>query len=101
MMVLLLFDLPRNTIEERKSAHQFQKRLVRLGFTMKQFSVYEREVRNQSNMKKLIEVICAQLPEEGLISLYQLPNEVSNAQLQILGNGVVKLVKSGPKIVIV
>lgn len=101
MMVLLLYDLPRNTVEERKAANKFQKRLVRLGFVMKQFSVYEREVRSISSVERLIEVIRKQLPEDGTITLYRLPKEVNNAQLQILGNGVVKLVRTGPKIIIV
>lgn len=43
-MLLLSFDLPRNTKQERKQANLYRKRLVELGFSMKQFSLYEREV---------------------------------------------------------
>lgn len=100
MMILIMFDLPRETKEERKAASQFQKRLVRLGFEMKQFSVYEREIRSSKNVEILINVIRSQLPKEGSITLYQLPNEVSNKQLRILGFGVVKISSASPKIVI-
>ena len=46
MMLLCAFDLPRETKEERKAANKYRKRLVELGFAMKQFSLYEREVRH-------------------------------------------------------
>lgn len=100
MMILIMFDLPRETIEERKAANQFQKKLVRLGFEMKQYSVYEREIRSTKNVESLINVISAQLPKEGSITLYQLPNEVSNKQIRILGSGEVKILSVGPKIII-
>lgn len=48
MMLLVCFDLPRGTKENRKEATKYHKKLVELGFTMKQFSVYEREVRQNS-----------------------------------------------------
>lgn len=100
MMILIMFDLPRETIEERKAANQFQKRLVRLGFEMKQYSVYEREIRTSKNIENLINIICSQLPKEGSITLYQLPNEVSNNQIRILGSGAVKILSTGPKIIV-
>ncbi|MGY0244717.1 CRISPR-associated endonuclease Cas2 [Limosilactobacillus fermentum] len=40
MILLLSFDLPRNTKDERKQAAKYRKRLVELGFMMKQFSLY-------------------------------------------------------------
>lgn len=100
MMILIMFDLPRETIEERKAANQFQKRLVRLGFEMKQYSVYEREMKTSKNVENLINIICTQLPKEGSITLYQLPNEVSNNQIRILGSGTVKILSNGPKIIV-
>lgn len=99
-MILIMFDLPRETIEERKVANQFQKRLVRLGFEMKQYSVYEREIRTSKNIENFIRIICNQLPKEGSITLYQLPNEVSNNQIRILGSRTVKILSNGPKIIV-
>ena len=54
MMLLVCFDLPRDTKENRKEATKYHKKLVELGFTMKQFSVYEREVRQNSNTEYFI-----------------------------------------------
>ena len=52
MMLLVCFDLPRDTKKERKQANLYRKRLVELGFAMKQFSLYEREIRQKRRAKK-------------------------------------------------
>ena len=57
MMLLCAFDLPRETKEERKAANKYRKRLVELGFAMKQFSLYEREVRHIDVKNRLIDTI--------------------------------------------
>lgn len=54
MILLLSFDLPRNTKAERKQATKYRKRLVELGFMMKQFSLYEREVVSKQTKQRLI-----------------------------------------------
>lgn len=99
-MLLITFDLPRDTAEDRKQANEFRKRLVRLGFTMKQYSLYEREVRNYTTKNQIIEILIKELPDQGEIILYQLPDEVNNSQITILGNGVIKKAESGPKLIV-
>lgn len=65
MMLLLCFDLPRDTKEERKQAAEYRKRLVELGFSMKQFSLYEREVQSQNTRDRLIEILRNEIPAAG------------------------------------
>jgi len=52
LVLLLSFDLPRNAKQERKQANLYRKRLVELGFSMKQFSLYEREVLSINTKNK-------------------------------------------------
>lgn len=100
MMLLVTFDLPRQTPQDRKQANEFRKRLIRLGFTMKQFSLYEREVRSTKTTIKVIEILKKQLPKSGSITLYQLPNEVNNNQITILGSGEIQRVQQSPRLII-
>lgn len=65
MMLLLCFDLPRDTKEERKQAAEYRKRLVELGFSMKQFSLYEREIQSQNTRDRLIEILRNEIPAAG------------------------------------
>lgn len=93
MMLLVCFDLPRLSGEERRQAAKFQKRLVMLGFSMKQFSLYERPIRHSHSIKKIINIISRELPDTGSITMYTLPNEIHNKQITILGENVKKIIR--------
>ncbi|WP_423479445.1 CRISPR-associated endonuclease Cas2 [Ligilactobacillus salivarius] len=101
MMLLVCFDLPRDTKENRKEATKYHKKLVELGFTMKQFSVYEREVRQNSTRDRVIKVLKDRLPKSGAIILYLLPNEVNDSQITILGSESIRKTVRKPQFIVV
>lgn len=90
MMLLVCFDLPRNSKEYRYQAYRYRKKLIEMGFTMKQFSLYEREIKQNRNIEKIIQILKEKLPDEGQITLYLLPDYVNDTQINILGNKAVK-----------
>ena len=49
MWVLIFFDLPTETSEERKIASKFRKEIMQDGFTMFQFSIYLRHCASREN----------------------------------------------------
>ncbi|AZP04618.1 CRISPR-associated endonuclease Cas2 [Jeotgalibaca ciconiae] len=100
MLLLVCFDLPRETQRERKQANKYKKRLIELGFTMKQYSLYEREIRQQSTRKKVIETLRKELPDVGAITLYLLPDEVHDGQITILGERAINRTIRNPKLII-
>lgn len=101
MVLLLSFDLPRNTKEERKKAAEYRKRLVELGFDMKQYSLYEREVESDTTKDHLIGILKKEVPDDGMITLYLLPDEVNNNQINILGPDAPMKAVSVPKVIVV
>ncbi|MBT8915896.1 CRISPR-associated endonuclease Cas2 [Lactobacillus delbrueckii subsp. bulgaricus] len=101
MVLLLSFDLPRNTKEERKKAAEYRKRLVELGFDMKQSSLYEREVESDTTKDHLIGILKKEIPDDGMITLYLLPDEVNNKQINILGSDAPMKAVSVPKVIVV
>ena len=101
LILLLLFDLPRDTKKHRKQAAKYRKRLVEIGFEMKQFSVYEREVRNISNVEKIMNILKVELPDEGLISMFTLPDSVYEKQVDILGKNIIHNTNHKPKLIII
>lgn len=101
MMLLICFDLPRNTKENRKAAAKYHKKLIELGFTMKQLSMYEREVRQKSTRDRVIKVLKDELPKAGSITLYLLPNEVNDSQITILGRESIKKTVRKPQFIVV
>lgn len=101
MVLLLSFDLPRNTKEERKEAAEYRKRLVELGFDMKQYSLYEREVESDTTKDHLIKILKNEVPDDGMITLYLLPNEVNDKQINILGPNAPLKTVSVPKVIVI
>lgn len=101
MVLLLSLDLPRNTKEERKEAAEYRKRLVELGFDMRQYSLYEREVESEETRKHLIKTLKEEVPDDGMITLYLLPNEVNDKQITILGSEVTLSTNTNPKLIII
>lgn len=69
MWILVMFDLPTETKEQRRNYTDFRKRLVKDGFTMFQFSIYVRNCASRENTKVHIERVKKNLPEEGKICI--------------------------------
>lgn len=64
MRVLVLFDLPTGTKQERKTASQFRHFLVGDGFDMLQFSVYSRLCPNRDVAMKHLNRVVKNAPAE-------------------------------------
>lgn len=65
MRVIVFFDLPTNTKPERRHYAVFRKFLIQHGFSMLQFSVYERITRNHDDCDKYIAMIEKNKPPKG------------------------------------
>ncbi|MDK7119332.1 CRISPR-associated endonuclease Cas2, partial [Streptococcus oralis] len=48
MRMILMFDMPVDTVEERKAYRKFRKFLIDEGFIMHQFSIYSKLLLNNS-----------------------------------------------------
>ncbi|WP_278926121.1 CRISPR-associated endonuclease Cas2 [Staphylococcus auricularis] len=99
MYLLIGFDLPRDTKDERKMANKYRTRLLELGFTMKQFSLYERYISDTQKKDKIISILKNEIPVTGKIALYVLPDEVNDNQVIILGKEVKKVTIKKPKFI--
>ncbi|WP_441004655.1 CRISPR-associated endonuclease Cas2 [Staphylococcus epidermidis] len=101
MYLLVSFDLPRDTKLERRIASKYRLRLIELGFSMKQFSLYERYVSNVQKKDKILKILKQEIPDTGSITLYILPDEVNSNQITILGKEVKLAVNKEPKLIFI
>ena len=69
MWMIVLFDLPVVTPEERKTASRFRKNLLDQGFHMSQFSVYYRLLPGKEALDGYIRVIQEKLPPKGKVDI--------------------------------
>jgi len=69
MWMIVLFDLPVISPEERKNATLFRKTLLDHGFHMSQFSVYYRLLPGKEALDGYVKDIQAQLPPSGKVDI--------------------------------
>lgn len=69
MRVLVMFDLPTETSENRRNYTKFRKYLIKSGFMMMQQSVYVRLALNQTNAKGMIDSVKKNKPSEGIVQI--------------------------------
>lgn len=69
MWMMVMFDLPTDTLEERKTASDFRIFLQKKGFTMAQFSVYFRFTGSREESRKYVTAVRKHAPKTGDICI--------------------------------
>jgi CRISPR-associated protein Cas2 len=69
MWVLIFFDLPTETSEEKKLAAKFRKDIMQDGFNMFQFSIYLRHCASRENAEVHIKRTKEILPKKGHVGI--------------------------------
>ncbi len=89
MRVLVFFDLPVTTSENRRAYTRFRKFLLKSGFMMLQESVYCKLALNSTAANAIINNIHKNKPEEGLIQLLTV-TEKQYAKMDIIVGDIKK-----------
>ena len=69
MWVLVFFDLPTETITDKKKYARFRKELMSFGFSMFQFSMYIRHCSSRENAEAHITKVKKILPDKGHVGI--------------------------------
>lgn len=69
MWVYCMFDLPVTTPTLRKKYTEFRKKLLRFGFRMVQYSVYNRYCASHDQVEVIKRRVQLAVPENGMVSL--------------------------------
>ena len=69
MRVLVLFDLPAVSVQERRVYSKFRKYLIKNGFLMMQESVYCKMALNQTVASSIMDGVRKNSPEEGIVQM--------------------------------
>ncbi|MCD8049566.1 MAG: CRISPR-associated endonuclease Cas2 [Clostridia bacterium] len=100
MRILVLFDLPTETAEDRKNYRHFRKALIKNGFMMWQESVYCRMVLNASVEKSVVEMLRKIRPPRGVVSVLSVTEKQFAKAEYITGNFHSDIIDSDERIVI-
>ena len=72
MRLLVMYDLPVGTKENRRVYQRFRKFLIDDGYDMLQFSIYHRIVNGEDNVDKHLKRLQLNLPSKGSVRFMQI-----------------------------
>ena len=87
MRVMIFFDLPTDTIADRREYTRFRKYLIKTGFVMMQESVYSKLVLNQSAVRPVTDGIRKNRPPRGLVQMLCITEKQYAGMEYLVGSG--------------
>lgn len=100
MRVLVFFDLPVVTAENRREYTRFRKFLLKNGFLMLQESVYCKLALNGTAEKAIVDNVYKNKPEEWLVQLLSVTEKQYSKMNIIIGNVKSEVLDSDERLVI-
>lgn len=101
MRVLIFFDLPTETREDRRDYTRFRKFLIKSGYMMIQESVYSKLSLNSGQTEQIIEEVKKHRPQKGSVQIL-LITEKQYSKMEILsGNVDTDVLNSDERLVII
>lgn len=85
MRMILMFDMPTETADERKAYRNFRKFLLSEGFIMHQFSVYSKILLNGTASKAMVARLKQNNPKKGLITLLTVTEKQFSRMIYLSG----------------
>ena len=89
MWIMVLFDLPTETKQDKKNYTDFRKKMQKDGFTMFQFSAYLRHCASRENMEVHVKRIQKNLPPRGHVGILTVTDK-QFGMMQVFYGGVEK-----------
>lgn len=100
MRVLVWFDLPVGSAEERRAYTKFRKYLIKSGFLMMQESVYCKMALNQTAAGTIMEGVRKNCPQEGIVQMLSITEKQYNKIECICGEVTRKILDTDERLVI-
>lgn len=100
MRVLVFFDLPTETLENKREYRRFHKLLIKNGFTMMQESVYCRMLITPSAGKAVLDVIRKNRPSNGVVQIMTVTEKQFAGMEYITGEYHSDVIESDDRLII-
>ena len=100
MRVIVFFDLPTETMDNKRDYRNFRKYLIKKGFMMLQESVYCKLALNQTVANSIIESVRSNKPAEGLVSLLAITEKQFSKMEYICGEKKCNIIDSDERLII-
>lgn len=99
MRMILMFDLPTDTADERRAYRKFRKYLLSEGFIMHQFSIYSKLLLNNSANTAMIARLKENNPKKGSITLLTVTEKQFARMIYLNGERNISVANSDNRLV--
>lgn len=100
MRVIVFFDLPVETLENKRSYRQFRKFLIKKGFMMLQESVYCKIALNQTAANAIVGTVKSNKPDEGLVQMLVITEKQYSRMEYVVGEKQSSIIDSDERLII-
>lgn len=100
MRVMVFFDLPTITTENRREYAKFRKYLIKSGFIMIQESVYSKLALNTTIANAVMENVKKNSPQEGLIQMLSITEKQYSKMEYVIGTANSNVLQSDERLII-
>lgn len=100
MRILVFFDLPTETLEDKREYRKFRKVLIKNGFLMMQESVYCRMLLTPSAGRAVLDVICKNRPSDGLVQVMTVTEKQFAGMEYITGEHHSEVIESDERLIV-
>ncbi len=100
MRIIVMFDLPTETADNRKSYRQFRRGLIKNGFIMMQESVYTKLVITPTAQVSIYNTIRKMKPPDGLVQILTITEKQFSKMEYIIGEMKSDVIDSDERLVI-
>lgn len=101
MRVVVFFDLPTTSLENKREYRRFRKFLISKGFYMLQESVYCKLTLNKSVANRVMKSIRENSPDEGLIQMLIVTEKQFSKMEYVIGESTSSVLDSDERLVII
>lgn len=101
MRVIVFFDLPVLTLNDRREYRRFRKYLIQSGFIMMQESVYSKLALNTSAVSAVMENVRKNSPTAGLVQMMAVTEKQYNRMEFVVGETTSNVLQSDDRLVII
>ncbi len=100
MRVIVFFDLPSVTSQEKRMYTRFRKHLIKMGFIMLQQSVYAKLALNMTAAEVLMKNVRQHRPTEGVIQMLTITEKQFSKMEYVLGECSSNVIDTEERVVV-
>ena len=101
MRMIVFFDLPTLSAEDRREYTRFRKFLIKNGFLMMQESVYTKLTLNKSVSESILETVRRNKPAQGLVQMMIITEKQYNRMEYLCGEFSSEVLTTSERLVII